>query len=59
MGLQQTIATAGSKQQAENVCTITRAKQLRLQGHYSPKPVSKQDPTVVNIGTEGSGMYST
>lgn len=59
MGLQQTIATAGSKQQAESVCTITRAKQLKLQGHYIPCPVSKQDATVVNLTTKGSGMYPT
>lgn len=59
MSLQQTIATAGSKQQAESICTITKTKYLELQGHYILSRVPKQDPTVVNVTTTESGMYFT
>jgi len=59
MSLQQTIATAGSKQQAESICTITKTKYLELQGHYILSRVPKQDPTVVNTTTTESGVYFT
>ena len=59
MSLQQTIATAGSKQQAESICTITKTKYLELQGHYILSHVPKQDPTVVNVTTTKSGVYFT
>lgn len=57
MSLQQTIATAGSKQQAESICTIAKTKYLELQGHYILSHVPKQDPTVVNVTTTESDMY--
>lgn len=56
MSLQQTIATAGSKQQAESICTITKTKYLELQGRYILSHVRKQDPTV-NVTSTESVMY--
>lgn len=57
MSLQQTMATAGSKQQAESIFTITKTKYLQLQGHHILSCIPKQDPTVVNVTTTESGVY--
>lgn len=59
MSLQQTIATAGSKQQAESICTITNRKYLELQGNYILSLVPEQDPTVVNVTATELGIDFT